>query len=324
MGYTAIKRYRFEKFEDFVSSIEYNGELYPLFTQGNFIFRGHASEKYELVPSALRVGNIQKFKNIALAYGDNDTEYQQAVREYNILRRFYKLCDSKGLYVDEIKRIRNTWQERIDFNTLYETEDWLPKDLWSLTALAQHYGLPTRLLDWSHDKFVALYFAIEDFLEGRIEPSSVNTIVVWAMCLNPLLNEPNLGLPLCLVQPVYHNNHNMVAQQGMFTLWQSKKKSDVVGEKLVADINIKVNRKPLDVLLEDYFSTKEGFNTPLLYKIELPVGLFREVYQYLVDLGYDASRIYPGYYGVAKAIQHDHFLTKGYKNDKTGIYFVRN
>ena len=117
---------------------------------------------------------------------------------------------------------------------------------------------------------------------------------------------------------------NMVAQQGMFTLWQSKKKSDVVGDKLVADINIKVNRKPLDVLLEEYFSTKEGFNTPLLYKIELPVGLFREVYQYLVDLGYDASRIYPGYYGVAKAIQHDHFLTKGYKNDKTGIYFVRN
>lgn len=110
----------------------------------------------------------------------------------------------------------------------------------------------------------------------------------------------------------------------MFTLWQSKKKSDVVGDKLVADINIKVNRKPLDVLLEEYFSTKEGFNTPLLYKIELPVGLFREVYQYLVDLGYDASRIYPGYYGVAKAIQHDHFLTKGYKNDKTGIYFVRN
>ena len=324
MSYSAVKRYYFDKFEDFVSSIEYNGELYPLFTRGNVIYRGHASDKYELIPTALRLDNKEKFKQIALAYGDNDTEYTQALREYVILRRFYKLCDSKGLYLDEIKRISRTWLERIDFQTLFINEDWLPEDLWSLAALAQHYGLPTRLLDWTHDKFVALYFAVEDFLERKIDVASVNNIVLWAFCLNPLLNEPNLGLPLHLVQPIYHGNPNLVAQQGVFTLWQSEKKSDLVGNKLVADINLKVNREPLETLLEGYYSEKEGFNTTLLYKIELPASLFRQIYQYLVDIGYDASRIYPGYYGVAKAIQHDQFLMNGYKYDNTGIAFVRN
>ena len=69
---------------------------------------------------------------------------------------------------------------------------------------------------------------------------------------------------------------------------------------------------------------KEGFAIPLLYKIELSASMFRQIYQYLVDIGYDASRIYPGYYGVAKAIQHDQFLMDGYKYDNPGIAFVRN
>lgn len=75
MSYSAVKSYHFDKFEDFVSSIEYNGELYPLFTRGNVIYRGHAWDKYKLVPTALRPESKEKFKQIALAYGDNDTEY---------------------------------------------------------------------------------------------------------------------------------------------------------------------------------------------------------------------------------------------------------
>jgi hypothetical protein len=57
-----------------------------------------------------------------------------------------------------------------------------PTDEFEWYFAAQHYGLPTRLLDWTEDALVALYFALRSTLEDYEDlPSDQTEAVVWLM-----------------------------------------------------------------------------------------------------------------------------------------------
>lgn len=132
-----------------------------------YVFRGHSREEYELLPSILREDKRYLADNQYPRITDGERrnsnfEWYQIQTEYIMLREFYKLSDQYGLKVPNAERLRDSLLPKYDLTfplSMNGTHDWIPSYLLETTALAQHYGIPTRLLDWSYDPFISTYFA---------------------------------------------------------------------------------------------------------------------------------------------------------------------
>lgn len=102
-------------------------------------------------------------------------------------------------------------------------------ELRSIVALAQHHGLPTRLLDWSYDPRIAALFAARDALKDRTK-----NLAVWALnrdavrmrsMVERMGDEARANaedkvprLRLSLVTAPSASNLHLRAQHGLFTL----------------------------------------------------------------------------------------------------------
>jgi len=176
------------------------------------------------------------------------------------------------LIIDEFRR------------TSLPLSEFQPIDDWDLLALAQHHGLPTRLLDWTYSALAALYFTVKE-PPYKDKKNKQHHGVVWLLSpdvddfrtdteeFGPLSNKiTKIFRPKII-------SRRISAQAGAFTVH----KINTNGKAIKFENNSKFKKK--------------------LLKIVIPPELFPRIRNRLNMLGVNSATLFPDIDGLCSHLQ---------------------
>ena len=193
-----------------------------------------------------------------------------------------ELINIEKLIIDEFRR------------TSLPLSDIQPNNNWDLLAIAQHHGLPTRLLDWTYSALVALWFAVSK------TPCEDNPAIVWILKpdIDDFIDDTEGDDPLSNKKTRIFRprivSRRISAQAGLFTVHKINE-----GERVVKFEN------------HTKFIKK-------LFKIQIPADKFASIRHRLNMLGINASTVFPDIDGLCSHLQWRYsYLEDEIKNKKS-------
>jgi len=302
---------------DHFKNLRYEG--FPKPTEQH-IFRGHEDDRFKLVPKSLRIAPPVKLKSgghwgSVHSYSESPNKEcfaedrnrrlvlpnwrnrDQIAAEVLMLTDFFRFADESGLPLPEdSRRFRADLLDPflIRLSGVKSNEHitrWPPSQMLSLMGLAQHYGVPTRLLDWSRSAYTAAYFAARSAAQSQ--DKTVSHLSVWAFNIEAYTVRRETAFPfgnkgkeqVKIITVPTAGNPNLHLQKGLFTLYQPKR-------LLAGD---PVDRLPLDKVIKPF-----GF-VSLFKHFRVPVGEANTLLRLLFLEGVSGASIYAGYKGAAEA-----------------------
>jgi hypothetical protein len=150
---------------------------------------------------------------------------------------------------------------------------------WEVMSIAQHQGMPTRLLDWTANPLAALWFAV-----STDPPQGGNHGIVWVvegpneLTLNS--DQSVFTLPkTCFFEPP-HLDRRIIAQSGWFSIYRHNRKEFLPLEKM------------------ERYGDK-------LTRVIVPRDSFHSLRQELRLLGINHATMFPDLSGLGAEIQAD-------------------
>ncbi len=189
----------------------------------------------------------------------------------------------------------------------YARRNDLPgESLWSWLALAQHHGLPTRLIDWTYSPLVALHFATSSLEKFNIDG------VIW--CVNYV--KANQFLPKPLHDLLLEEGSNVFTLAMLDKVCDSLKKLDSLQQQAYnlfleppsLDERI-VNQHALFSLLSgpshtlgEWLEAHPGIH----FRIRIPAGLKWEIRDKLDQANITERVLFPGLDGLSKWLKRQY------------------
>jgi len=161
---------------------EYVGDLFAdgIFRVGDYVFRGQSDDAWPLETSFDRWFRI-RYKDQA---GDRLAIADSLIREF-----------------------------RAELTRRYPKHEALIGAESEIIALAQHFGVPTRLLDWSASPYIAAFFSFSDAVSLSMTSKGV---AIWALRKDAPIWNSEAGV--ALIELPGGGNERLREQLGCFTL----------------------------------------------------------------------------------------------------------
>lgn len=289
-----MEKIEIRKVSDYIKYIEDITKNYTRFLK--LLFRGESKVTYDLLPSVYR-----KIKTEELIHPDTgkihpiyNNLYLNNSREFDIIQDFMFEAASKI--------------SAISINDVKDRMRWL--------EYAQHFGVPTRLLDWTLNPLIALYFACKsEEGEGKVyilrashysqitRPKNMTYIEGKTIndCISNAIWEKTTCFPYPILTHPHYFDQRMIAQSSCFMVWGDIKDplTDIIND-LEKE---RLGRIWYEEANEDgslSFIDKEDTSLLSLYiPEEKKLSLLRE----LDILNINQSTVFPGLDGIGQTIE---------------------
>ena len=297
----SVQEVHYQSYKDLFDNYLFINSSYNFALDKAYVFRGEGDEHYQLIPSAFRPSSMKTLKRLMetsffLSKSVKETNTNignQILAEWSAFKYFYQNANLQGL---PLPRLSDKWIHKIQNDESLEISDldeWIPKELSEVFALMQHYGFPTRMLDWSYSFHVATYFAAIS-AAYRLENNKATGdehIVIWIMNLgqiNKTLVDDYGEQKIKTITPLYSNNPNLNAQKGILTYVP-------INHNQIVHNDDPLKKMSFDQYIEYCCKDKKPDYYPLLEKALIPIKDCRDILFDLDALNINRLSIYPGY-----------------------------
>jgi len=230
-----------------------------------YLYRGQANSQWDLTPSLIRLA-----------------------KKSGLLAIPQEILNLEAAALIHFQRQAHLHLSGYDISTVHR------QDFCFWWILMQHYGVPTRILDWTRSPFVALYFAIEQQEE--------NDGAIWAFHVGSVWKGLKEKYPEYKALPEHEMDQPKFFSEtveSLLMLSANKQTDRMVAQQTSLTISPYILGDHGEIIKETL--SENDYKGDVLVKLVVPKNLKAEFMRNLMPMNINAQSLFPGIDGLGRS-----------------------